>query len=258
MLHRQHGVLLNHTFPSTHATDEVAEFLGTERAALVIMDPPYGNVLKDSWDRVGSDADAYSEQLLVWATAAAEWLYPGGALCLWGGIGTPAFRPLYRFLAEVESRTDLRIANHITWAKRRAYGVQHNYLFTREECIYLTLGDPKKPRVFTVPYLDKVRGYAGYNRRYPAHSEYKRRTNVWSDVTELLRGKVHIAQKPQRLFEILIETHTAPGEIVIDPFAGSGTTATAAVATGRRYVLIENDPAAYELCVGSTAHDAVT
>jgi len=78
--------------------------------------------------------------------------------------------------------------------------------------------------------------------KYPAKSEFLRRTNVWADVTEIMRGKTHVNQKPDRLMEIPIEVHTEPGEWVLDPFAGSGTTAIAARKLGRRFVIVEQDP----------------
>jgi adenine specific DNA methylase Mod len=55
------------------------------------------------------------------------------------------------------------------------------------------------------------------------------------------RGKLHPTQKPVALFEYLINTYTSPGEIVLDNCAGSGTTAVAAEATGRRWVLVEKE-----------------
>ena len=85
--------------------------------------------------------------------------------------------------------------------------------------------------------------------KYPAKSEFLRRTNVWTDITEILRGKVHIAQKPDRLHEIMIETHTVPGEWVLDTFAGSGTTGRAARKLGRKFILIENDPIEFDKCL---------
>lgn len=85
--------------------------------------------------------------------------------------------------------------------------------------------------------------------KYPAKSEYKRRTNVWMDITEILRGKLHTAQKPERLHEIIIETHTKPGEWVLDPFAGSGTTGLAARKLGRKFILVEADRKSFELCL---------
>lgn len=46
----------------------------------------------------------------------------------------------------------------------------------------------------------------------------------------------HPTQKPVALFEYLIRTYTQPGELVVDPFVGSGTTAVAAKITGRRFI----------------------
>ena len=58
-------------------------------------------------------------------------------------------------------------------------------------------------------------------------------------------GGLHPAQKPIKLMEVLIDLVTAPGQIVVDPFAGSGTTGVAAKNLGRKYILIERSP---ELC----------
>jgi hypothetical protein len=56
-------------------------------------------------------------------------------------------------------------------------------------------GNAKKPRVFNVPLLDKKRGYTGYNKKYPAKSEFFMRSNVWTDVTEIVQEKLHPTQK---------------------------------------------------------------
>ena len=56
---------------------------------------------------------------------------------------------------------------------------------------------------------------------------------------------IHPTQKPVALCEYLIRTYTQPGELVADICAGSGTTAVAAVNTGRRYICFENAPAFY-------------
>ena len=56
---------------------------------------------------------------------------------------------------------------------------------------------------------------------------------------------VHPTQKPVELCEYLIRTYTRPGEVVADICAGSGTTAVAAVNTGRRFVCFETAPAFY-------------
>jgi site-specific DNA-methyltransferase (adenine-specific) len=67
-------------------------------------------------------------------------------------------------------------------------------------------------------------------------------TNVLSLTFEPKERRYHEAQKPVRLLEYLIELTTLPGQLVLDPFAGSGSTAVAAKNIARRYVAIEIDP----------------
>jgi len=55
-------------------------------------------------------------------------------------------------------------------------------------------------------------------------------------------GRIHPTQKPVALFEYLIKTYTLPGEMVLDNCIGSGTTAIAAINTGRRWCGMEKDP----------------
>jgi site-specific DNA-methyltransferase (adenine-specific) len=203
---------------------------------LIIADPPYVDILPAKWDRAESQYDKLA--------ALIERLLPsGGTAYVWGGIGKPPKRGkepnrvFFDWLSRVERGSKLRIHTLITWSKKRAYGKADNYLFTREECVMLVKGD--KPRTFNIPLLAKERGYAGYNEKYPAKSKYLRRTNVWTDVTELFKGKIHPAEKPSRLAEIMIKTSSRPGELVLDPFAGSGSTGVAAMKLGRPCLLIE-------------------
>lgn len=213
---------------------------------LIIADPPYGNIVSEKWDKVDTDDEQFAKWMIDWTQLWTKTLLPGGAFYVWGGVGTVGFRPFLRYLHGAEVPKQFELANLITWSKKRAYGVQNNYLWTREECAYFVKGNAKKPRCFNVPLLETKRGYAGYNAKYPAKSEFYRRTNVWTDINEMFRGKVHPTQKQQRLHEVMIEVHTQPGEWVLDPFAGAGTTAFAARKLGRNFVLIENDAAYFE------------
>jgi site-specific DNA-methyltransferase (adenine-specific) len=247
------GYAIRGSFPNPDVLQAIHHALTVDRRPpcfpLVVADPPYGNIVDEDWDRIETNDRKFCEWMIHWTMAIVPMLREGCALYVWGGVGRPHFRPFYRYLVEVEDRTRLTLANHITWSKKRAYGVQNNYLFTREELAYFILGDPKKPATFHIPLLETKRGYAGYNAKYPAKSEFFRRTNVWMDVTEIFRGKVHPTEKPARVIEIPVEVHTDPGDWVLDPFAGSGTTALAARKLGRKFIVVERDPTIFDQMV---------
>lgn len=59
--------------------------------------------------------------------------------------------------------------------------------------------------------------------------------------------RIHPTQKPVALFEYLIKTYTNPGETVLDNCLGSGTTAIAAINTGRNWIGIEREPKYVEI-----------
>lgn len=216
---------------------------------LIIADPPYGNIVSEAWDRYEGTDLGFAAWMVAWTELWTLGLVPGGAFYVWGGIGKPGFRPFLRYLPMVE-KEGFELASLITWSKKRGYGVQNNYLFTREELAFFINGDAKKPAIFNVPYLDKIRGYAGYNKKYPAKDERYRRTNVWTDITELFRGKVHPTQKPKATSEVIISVHTNPGDWVVDPFCGAGTTAYAARSLGRKFVVIDSDEKYFNEIVG--------
>lgn len=196
---------------------------------LILCDPPYGEITNEEWDHAHYNR---------WMEHCVEVATTSSTIILWGGVGKRGNRPFPRFASTVEDDfPEWEIKNWITWGKKRAYGVKDNYLFTREECIFLTRGTP----TFNIPLLETKRGYAGYNKKYPAKSEFFRRTNVWTDVTEIMRGKIHPCQKPDKLYEILIQTHSSPGDVVYDPCAGSLVTLRAAKKLGRRYCVVEKD-----------------
>lgn len=214
---------------------------------LIVSDPPYGNIVNESWDKVKQDDKQFASWMCEWTKLWSDrCLTDGGAFYTWGGVGKPGFRPFLRYLHDVEELGKFELANLVTWSKKRAYGVQNNYLWTREELAYFVKGNAKKPRTFNVPLLETKRGYDGYNKRYPAKSEFYRRTNVWTDINEMFRGKTHPTQKTQKLHEVIISVHTIPGEFVVDPFAGAGTTAMAARSLGRKFLVVENDETSFK------------
>lgn len=61
------------------------------------------------------------------------------------------------------------------------------------------------------------------------------------------REQFHPTQKPTELFSYLSKTYSNPGETILDPFCGSGTTALAAHATGRQFICFEKEPKYFEI-----------
>lgn len=69
----------------------------------------------------------------------------------------------------------------------------------------------------------------------------KRLTDVWTFDRVAGKAQVHQNQKPVELITQCIEKHSDPGDVVLDPFMGSGTTAVASIHTGRNYIGFELD-----------------
>jgi site-specific DNA-methyltransferase (adenine-specific) len=196
---------------------------------LVLTDPPYYGIVKDSWDNQWSCVEDFVVWLFWIFTACRRILKPTGSIVFFGGIGKSQQRPLLRMIEAMDRRFVYQ--NWITWAKKRAYGKKDDYLFTREEILWYTMSEAF---TFNIPLLAEKRGYAGFNAKYPAKSEFKRVTNVWSDIPELFRPKRY-CQKPEPLMARLIETHSNPGNMIIDPFAGYGSTGLVALKLRRQF-----------------------
>lgn len=258
------GIAILDSWPNSRCKKLIQSF--SDKYSLIIADPPYGNIVDKYWDRFEQAVDLVKLQI-----KQCYWLqdisYEGSALYWFGGYGKPGFRPYYQWSIDVERYTDWRIAMPITWRKKRAYGVKHNYLSTREELAYCVLGDIKRPRLFNIPLLNEKRGYDGYNALYPAKSEYKRRsavwidiepslkeiwesiqlevedtqTDIWANITEILRGKLHTCHKPGDLVAIPIRIHTKESEPVLDLFAGSGEVSVQCRKLNRKFVAVERD-----------------
>ncbi len=85
-------------------------------------------------------------------------------------------------------------------------------------------------------YEDQIRAV---NAMRFVHNLDNEHCNIWTTKEPLGRKKAHPCQKPVDVLERIITTHTRPGDLVVDFFAGSGSTGVAALHTGRRYLLID-------------------
>lgn len=107
----------------------------------------------------------------------------------------------------------------IVWKKLRGVLTHSHYLWSHEPCAYGWL-EGKQPK-----------------RRPPANER-----TVWEVDQKGEQDGVHPTQKPVELFARPIQFHTQPGEIVYEPFSGSGTQIVAAERLGRRCFAMEKEP----------------
>lgn len=80
-------------------------------------------------------------------------------------------------------------------------------------------------------------------------AEFGQRFNVWNVNEEKSANKDHPAVFPVAIPRDHILSWSDPGQTVLDPFAGSGTTAIAAIQSGRRWICIERDPSYFDKAI---------
>lgn len=224
---------------------------------LIVADPPY-NLGKSEWDRLGSTAD-YVAWSARWIGAAQRALTPTGSLYVMGFSEL-----LARVLAAVADEwTGVR---WLVWSYRNKANLKDDWGRSHESLLLL-----RKGKRFTFN-TDPVRiPYNQHTTRYPERtqaesSQYgggKRREDRWRphplgarprDVLEVpvlangTREKTaHPTQKPVQLIRRLVLASSNEGDLVVDPFGGSGTTALVAETHGRRWRTCERDPRYVEL-----------
>jgi site-specific DNA-methyltransferase (adenine-specific) len=216
---------------------------------LVFADPPY-NAGQERWDTFATD-EAYLDFSRRWIEAAARALKPTGSLYVCGFsevladlkvIAAPAFRG--------------GSCRWLVWHYRNKGNLGRDWGRAHESVLHLRLSEFRLN-------VDGARvPYNAHTLRYPSHpqaksSRYGRRSYTWSphplgakprDVIEiptLTNGMpektAHPTQKPLELVRRLVAAATQPGDLVVDPFAGSGTTFVACEALGRRWMGCERE-----------------
>ena len=180
---------------------------------LFLTDPPYMGIVEDSWDNQWKSVKDYVDWMYRLLEAVKPKMKETGSIIFFGGIGKHEERPFFSLLQKIEEKNLLHYRNLITWGKRRAYGKSHDYLFCREEIAWYSMSPERTKVTFNIPLTNIKRGYAGFSKKYPAKSEFKRVSNVWTDIPELQRPERQ-AQKPIPLLNRLIETHSNVGRFV--------------------------------------------
>jgi DNA modification methylase len=147
---------------------------------LILIDPPYYGIVDDSWDNQWKNEAEYVDWLVEIICTFQPSLKPTASLLMFGAIGKHGSHPFWEVCKRLEA-FGWCYRNIITLKKRRAYGKSHDYLFCREDIAWFSASHERTELTFNIPLLNEKRGYAGFNAKYPAKSEFKRVSNVWTD-----------------------------------------------------------------------------
>ena len=147
--------------------------------------------------------------------------------------------------------------NEIIWAYDYG-GRPKNRWPAKHDAILWHAKDPNR-YVFNYDAIDRV-PYMAPGLVGPEKAERgKTPTDVWWNTIVPTNGRERLgypAQKPLAILERIVRVHSDPGDLVVDFFAGSGTTGEAAARNGRRYLLVDDNPDAAQLMAKRLAFSA--
>jgi len=231
------------------AGDSIAGMNGLPAGSVdaVFADPPYnlqlGGDLRrpdnsrvdgvdDDWDKF-SDFAAYDKFTHDWLKAARRILKPDG--CLWV-IGS--YHNIFRVGAILQD-LGFWILNDIIWCKTNPMPNFRGMRFTNahETLIWASLSSEAKP-CFNYEAMKNMNDEKQMRSDWilPICSGKERRKDDGG-------AKAHPTQKPEALLYRILMSSTKPGDVILDPFFGSGTTGAVAKKLGRHFIGIERDPA---------------
>ncbi len=229
---------------------QLIEQVADDSIDLVICDGPYG-VTANKWDRIGFIQQFNLDLIRTFSRK----LKRGGALYLFGKPDCIDF---------IDYRPFLTLRSKIAWYQpsRLAQG-RLNFTNNYDIICYFLKG--KRPNTFN---LDKIRVpqlvelehrlrcervptvLNGKFGRTKFNEKGKNPGDVWGDIKQLTyksrelvsREVLNTIQKPERLIERLVLASSNPGDFVLDPFAGVGTTPVLCHRHHRRFLAFEIDP----------------
>lgn len=193
--------------------EHVSELMGAERAACIFTDPPYGVAYTGGMKRRkqlagdGRDTTIYEDSLPLMVGHAMR----GAAFYVWYANLSMAATAL--------ADAGLTIRCQIVWVKNHAQFISRSHYHGKHEsCIYAArLGDTPK-------------WYGPKNE-----------VTVWEHA-RAAQNDLHPTQKPVGLARRAVTNSTRAGELLLDPFAGAGSTLIAAEQMGRRCYAMEIEP----------------
>jgi site-specific DNA-methyltransferase (adenine-specific) len=235
----------NHPRGEIWVGDAIAWLRSLEAASvdLVFADPPY-NIKKAEWDTFESQT-AYVEWSLRWIEQAARILKPTGTLFVCG---------FSEILADIKlpAQNFFKGCRWLIWHYKNKANLGSDWGRSHESILHL-----RKSEKFTFNIDDVRIPYGNHTLKYPENpqaetSQYGNgEGQIWRpnprgakprDVIEIpttcngMHEKTpHPTQKPEELLRKIVLASSNPGDLIIDPFLGSGTTAVVAQQLGRRW-----------------------
>lgn len=216
-----------------------------ESIQLICIDPPY-NLELAGWDSY----ENYIEWAARWLDEAYRVLAKSGNMVIFGGI---QFRneksgDLIDIIHYIRNNTEFKLINTIIWRYKNGMSAHRYFANRHEEVIWLAKSDDYYFDLDSVrePYAEKDLAVALKDKRLNPENTMKGKnpTNVWE--INRLNGNSkervgHPTQKPVEIITRFVKALSYPGSVVLDFFAGSGTTGRACVAEGRHCLMCDRD-----------------
>jgi modification methylase len=233
--------------------DCVAEMakLPAECVDLVFADPPYNlqlqsdlkrpddskvDAVDDDWDKFSS-FKAYDEFTRDWLTACKRVMKPAATLWVIG-----SYHNIFR-VGSILQDMGFWILNDVVWRKVNPMPNFRGRRFTNAHETMIWCAKSKDSR-----HAFNYEAMKHLNDELQMRSDWLLPICSGGERLKDKQGKKgHPTQKPEALLHRVIVAATKPGDVVLDPFFGSGTTGAVAKRLGRRWIGIERDPAYIDL-----------
>lgn len=202
---------------------------------LILTDPPYFDVIDEPWDKQWDTMGEYLRWCREWSRECVRVLKPGRCMYVWGTTKTNAF---LKYKMEVLDRIPgMFYQNWIIWSYDWGGRTRKTFPRKHEDLLMYSKG---KDFLFNaddvrIPYKMAKNVRAGAQN----HPLGKVPTDVWpmnNHTTSKEYCPWHKTQKPIALLQRIIRANTNPGDVVLDIFSGSGSTAIACDREDREFV----------------------
>lgn len=225
----------------------VLDKIPDECASLIIIDPPYNLSKTFNSSKFNAMSDnMYEEYLRTWFKRVCDKLKPDGSLYMCGDWKCSSSQQ--KVISE-----ELTVINRITWQREKGRGAKTNWKNAMEDIwfavkdkdnYYFDVDSVKMKRQVIAPYKENEKP-KDWEETDEGNFRITFPSNFWDDISipfwSMPENTDHPTQKPEKLIAKLVLASSRPGDIVLDPFVGSGTTCVVAKKLGRHYLGIEID-----------------